>query len=121
MKKILKWAGLFVVLKLFSCTYDRIEVDPCDNLPINRSISFREDISPILVTTCAIESCHVNGFRRGDFTSYYDVKKRAENGSFEYKITSGEMPRSNTSGPKTLTACQIELIKKWIKQGAMNN
>lgn len=121
MKKMLHWAGIFVVLNLCACTYDRVEVNPCDNLPINRNISFREDVTPILKAACAIEKCHVNGSRMGDWNSYYDVKKRAESGLLEYKITSGEMPRYNTLGPKTLTACEIELITKWIKQGAINN
>lgn len=121
MKKILKWAGAFAALQLGACTYDVVEVNPCDNLPVNRSISYATDILPIMTTTCALPSCHVTGFSRGDFTSYPDLKKKADNGSLEYKITSGEMPPRYTKGPKSLTACQIDLIKKWISQGAINN
>ena len=121
MKKVLKWAGVFAALQLGACTYDVVEVNPCDNQPVNRAISYSTDIAPILTTTCALPSCHVTGFSRGDFTTYADFKKKADSGILDYKITSGEMPRFNTQGPKSLTACQLETIKTWIRQGAPNN
>jgi len=121
MKKVLKWAGVFAALQLGACTYDVVEVNPCDNLPVNRSISYTTDILPIVTTTCALPACHVTGFSRGDFTGYADLKKKADSGILEYKITSGEMPPPYTKGPKSLTPCQSELIRKWINQGAINN
>jgi hypothetical protein len=121
MKRVLKWAGVLAALQLSACTYDVVEVNPCDNLPVNRAISYETDIAPIATTTCALPSCHVTGFSRGDFTSYADLKKKADSGILAHKVTSGEMPPPYTKGPKSLTACQIETIAKWISQGAPNN
>jgi hypothetical protein len=121
MKKVLTWAGIVAALQLGACTYDVVEVNPCDDQPVNRAISYRTDIVPILATTCALPGCHVTGFSRGDFTGYADVRKKADSGILEYKVTSGEMPHPYTKGPKSLTACQIETITRWVRQGAPNN
>jgi hypothetical protein len=121
MKKVFKWAGVLATLQWSACTYDVVEVNPCDNLPVNRTISYATEITPIVTTTCALPGCHVTGFSKGDFTGYADLKKKADSGILEYKITSGEMPHPYTKGPKTLTACQIETFKRWISQGAPNN
>ena len=121
MKKVLKWAGVAAALQLSACAYDVVEVNPCDNQPVNRAVSYANEITPITTTTCALPYCHVTGFSKGDFTGYADLKKTADSGILEYKITSGEMPHPYTKGPKSLTACQLETIKRWISQGAPNN
>src|SRR5215218_480901 len=121
MKNILKCGVVFVMLNLCACTYYTAEVIPCDGQLVDRNISYKSDVSPIIGKTCALSGCHVTGFENGDFTSFDDIKKKADSGMLELMITTAQMPASDTQGPKSLTACEIELIKNWIKEGAVNN
>ncbi|NPV56246.1 MAG: hypothetical protein HPY76_06185 [Anaerolineae bacterium] len=91
-------------------------------------VSFANDVQPILDSRCA--SCH--GLDRTsdglDLTSYDNVMAGGENGvvvlpgdaansALVTLSESGEMPKR---GPK-LTPDQIQTLKDWVNQGALNN
>lgn len=99
-------------------------------------ISFAEDIQPILQTRCTI--CHQpggDGLEKSglDMTSYAGLMKGTKHGPM---IVAGDPVTSNLMvlldgkadkslqmphGKKKLTSCDRDLIRKWIKQGAMDN
>jgi len=103
---------------------------PIDPTTVDNSVCFSRDIQPILSSSCAVADCHDNISKQGDLDlstynllmSYGLVKSGNATKSKFYKVlnASGEdrMPRA----PKLpLSTSQINLIAKWINEGATNN
>lgn len=107
------------------------------------TVSFRNDIEPILQADCAINSsCHSGTVNRGDnvdFDTTISLSASTANTSYAYssiiskdlintttptasllyiQVSTGVMPKSPYS---PLNASNITLILNWIKQGAKNN
>jgi len=98
------------------------------DLPAVVEVSFTKDIAPILQTSCV--KCHgVEKVSRGlDLTTYDKALAGsikgpvitagdAENSLLYKLLAQGKMPKQ---GPK-LTQAQIDTIRDWIAQGALNN
>lgn len=98
------------------------------DLPAKVEVSFAKDITPILETSCV--KCHgVEKVSRGlDLTTYDKALAGsikgpvitagdAENSLLYKLLVQGKMPKQGTK----LTQAQIETIKDWIAQGALNN
>ena len=96
--------------------------------PAKVEVSFAKDITPILETSCV--KCHgVEKVSRGlDLTTYDKAMAGsikgpvitagdAENSLLYKLLVQGKMPKQGTK----LTQAQIETIKAWIAQGALNN
>lgn len=101
-----------------SCTKD---IGPNPDLlpkPIGAcdTIKFSVHIQPIITNSCV--SCHFpGGSGNGDFTSFTDIKAKADNGSLMNRvITLHNMPQS---GP--LSNEEITLVQCWLNNGAPNN
>lgn len=102
--------------------------DPIEPEP-DPAVSFKDDINPILVQTCAIANCHDNVASGGlNLTTYDNFKNGGNNGAaFDAgdgnaslvvkRIDGGGMP---PIGPP-LNADQIQLFVDWINEGADNN
>ena len=78
--------------------------------------SYSNDIKLIVVTKCALPSCHAQGSSLGDFTDYSVLKSKADNGLihkyvFDLKI----MPPASVS---QLTEQQKQTLKCWLDNGA---
>jgi len=129
MKKILnlisKAAVVILMLSLSSCYYDEVvEVVIADD-PVDEVISFENDIQPIFTTNCA--SCHP-AFADPDLTvgnSYsaitdgiYIVPEDLE-ASLLYQTLLWEV--SPMPIVEQLPASEINLVKIWIEQGALDN
>ncbi len=114
---------LVFFLVFASCSSDEddmmnIVTEDCNGLVI----SYQNDIVPIINTTCALSGCHIEGFSNGDFTSYNGLKSKADNGRLNSRVVVNKnMPPSNSSGPKSLSAQQIIAFKCWIADGAPDN
>ena len=111
-------AALFLIIA--SCSDDD---DGGNNMMNNTSdctttVSFANDVAPIINSACAISGCHVEGFASGDFRNYEGVKDRASRVSS--RVEARTMPPSNSSGP-SLSDSQIMTIACWVEQGAPNN
>ena len=104
-------------------------VDPPD--PVEPSVSFRNDILPILAGSCALANCHtgLSPARGLDLTDYNSFKEGGDSGMpfvdgnsagslVVTRIDGGGMP---PPGNTPLTAEQIQLFKDWIDDGAKNN
>jgi hypothetical protein len=98
------------------------------DLPSKVEVSYTKDIAPILEASCV--KCHgVEKVSRGlDLTTYDKAMAGSVKGpvitagdaenSLLYKLlVQGKMPKQGAK----LTQAQIETIKAWIAQGALNN
>lgn len=96
--------------------------------PAKVEVSFAKDITPILENSCV--KCHgLEKVSRGlDLTTYDKAMAGsikgpvitagdAENSLLYKLLVQGKMPKQGTK----LTQAQIETIKAWITQGALNN
>lgn len=118
MNKLHFAAGLLTLLFLFGCYYDNEEElyggTSCNVV----SVSFSEDIMPLIQTECATSGCHVQGGTgNGIFDNYQNVKDKVENGSLKDRV----LVRRDMPPNEPLSNCQIEYIEEWINQGAPDN
>jgi hypothetical protein len=73
----------------------------------------------ILNTNCTFSGCHNTGSVNGDFTSYAGIKLKVDNGTFSNRVlVTKDMPPNYTSGPSSLSDCDLIKLKKWINLGA---
>ena len=135
MKKSFISFGLVLILIVFACKHEK-PYPPISNTPIRSfncssdTVYFQNTILPILASNCGMSGCHnKESHREGVIVTDYvslmnsDIINRGHgNRSDLYHVISanGEdiMPPSNMS---PLTSEQIDLIKNWIDQGAINN
>ena len=102
------------------------------------SVSYATNVRPILNNSCAVSSCHGTGFVSGGLTmgnAAYNIIRTAS-GEHGAIISAGQSASSNLylkvtanppflarmpDGRAPLSSTQIEIIKKWIDQGALDN
>ena len=104
-------------------TTKHVVKDPCSP----DSVYFQKDIWPLIASNCAKSGCHASGSGNDvTYTGYSSVLREVKPGNpsssklYNILITSDpgdRMPRGNTP----LTQAQIDMIYKWIQQGAKNN
>ncbi len=117
MKKIFTLA--VIVAMISGCQYLHIVPDP-----IPADVSFSTNVAPIFTANCI--GCHTSGGQVPDLTaanawnsltSQNLVDTSNPTASILYvKINTGAMPPGGS-----LSQTQIEMILKWIQQGAKNN
>jgi hypothetical protein len=109
---------LFVIAAMVqSCEYhNEEELYPNQDCE-TENISFSGQILPLIQTQCAISGCHVTGTGRVVLTGYQGVKGVVDDGRLmQQAVISRSMPPD-----RPLTNCQIEQLKAWVDQGALNN
>ncbi len=79
------------------------------------SISYTNDIAPILTTYCNLPSCHAASTGR-DWTNYTNVK--ANSSAIKSRTGNKSMPQA---GSPALTQNQIDIIACWVASGSLNN
>ena len=75
-------------------------------------------------TYCAIPGgCHTGGASWGDYTGFAGVKQKAQQASNNImtRLNQGSMPPTYSTGPKTLSKCELSKIESWINDGCQNN
>lgn len=77
-------------------------------------VSWKDDIEPIVLKSCAKAGCHAEGSGRLRLVTYEDVKANAAN--VKARTQNGSMPYD---GP--LPADQVKLIGCWVEDGAPLN
>ena len=112
------------ILLLNSCNYDNEEslygVSDCDT----NFVSFEMDIYPIIISHCTM--CHSDPSPSAGLAleTYTQIKSSALNGSYSGMINRIEKPEGTPLGMPPnyrLELCQIQMIKAWVEQGALNN
>ncbi len=120
--------SFFCILVLNACYYDNFEklnpyilTNDCDTAG---TISFSQTIRPILQNNCTNGGCHTANQPDGGYTldHYAGVTAVASSGQLYDAITwsGGASPMPKNSSSK-ISDCNIESIRKWIQQGALNN
>ncbi len=124
---------LFLFLSFVACKKDQGPIEPQDNTV---EVRFSADIQPIFNQSCV--ACHPNdgslnltasnayGDLVGVAASAYAPSIRVVVGDAEHSVLYKKIDGSNIYGSNmplgsSLSSAQIELIKKWIDQGAKNN
>jgi hypothetical protein len=107
----------FIFVFSMSCHHETI-------IPSTPSISFKNEVEPIITGSCALSGCHGNDFERFRLTNYDEIRKQVTPGN----ATSSRLYKSITKlGPgqmppdRPLSEDQLRLIYVWIMQGAKNN
>ena len=125
---------ILVLTLLLSCTYNKGEVKPtkdCSTV-IPQTVSFSADIVPVLTQNCATAGCHSGTAPKGNLNmdannAYAQLNK---NGSGYINVSNPHnsilyISLVSTSDPMppngALDPCAVELILKWMSQGAKNN
>lgn len=104
------------VLSLSSCKYHvESELFPEGCEVIDAPI-YTDHIESIISRSCSTPDCHSpNGGGTGDFTSFENLQFSINDGSFQQEVLQDrEMPPN-----EPLSECELELINKWIQQGAV--
>jgi hypothetical protein len=83
------------------------------------TVSYMDDLEPIVQSRCAVTGCHVAGTGLPDFTIFSEFQARANNdpGGIRQRVKTDDMPR--TGNP--LTAEQKIALFCWIDDGAQDN
>lgn len=127
MKKLIIYTSIFfmIAISITGCYRDVIlpdaAVDP-DGPP--QSISFKNDIAPMVNTKCALAGCHVSGSHKpylalsGSYAEIVNggfVNTLVPKQSILYQKINGEMKEYIPS------AVDRQKIYDWIRTGALNN
>lgn len=144
MKILLKSCGFFLIWfgLLAGCKHE-IPVQPAPenqtdpNTPIDtgkpcdpNTVYFQRDVLPILLSNCNFSGCHNNQDREEDvvldsynnvMNSEADIRPGNAQGSDLYeRITETDPKKRMPYQRAPLSAAQINIIKRWIDQGAKN-
>ncbi len=125
---------MMVVLLSHACTYNKPDIKPAVNCAstMPQVVSFTRDIKPILSSNCATAGCHSGSTPEGNLnlepSLAYSQLKQSGTGYIDTTDPKGSVLYSSivsVSDPMPplgkLDPCSIELILKWMQQGALNN
>lgn len=140
--------GLIIMVGMNQCTHDPFEledmdtnpqdttgIDPMDTILIEKlcdpdTVYFFKDVQPILISNCAISGCHdpitaedgviLNSFENVIATGDIEAFDLDDSEIYE-RITETDSDKiMPPPSQNPLNDDQIEVIKKWILQGALN-
>lgn len=136
MKKIPYLLTLFSCFLLFSigCKHEilnttinpdaTVVVGPGGNSSqVSDTVCFNTDVLPLYVSYCGSSGCHdVSSHREGVILTDYihimsGIRAKNASGSKYYTIIGNSMP---PRGSSQMTTANVNTIKKWIDQGALN-
>ena len=81
-------------------------------------VSFKDDIFPMLASSCSIVGCHVQGGTGvGLFENYEQVKSKIDDGSISVRV----LIQQDMPPLVPLSDCQLLFLSYWIEDGALNN
>lgn len=117
-----KLIPLLIVFILFfaSCANHDLNPTASASCTSNTTVSYSEDIAPIVTSTCAVTGCH-NGDNGASLNWLVFSNFQTKALSVKDRITrpvgvEGHMPKVGT-----LSTEQIQLMVCWVEQGAANN
>lgn len=124
---ILSFVVLFALSKSL-LSHKTTDVAASPSIELNENVSFKNDVQPIFERRCT--KCHGGefpseglnlesheGLMLGSQNGEVIMAGDANNSLLLEQIESGEMPKRGAD----LTTEQIELIRQWINEGALNN
>jgi Planctomycete cytochrome C len=127
------WLGIYIVL-LSGCANDHLSPAPVEICVSTGqdTISFQQDILPILVNNCATPGCHSGKAPSGDLNleSAHAHVQLSKSGSGYLNpsnptssVLYSQLVSISQPMPPTgqLSTCTIQLIEQWMSQGAKDN
>ncbi|WP_053002639.1 c-type cytochrome [Kordia jejudonensis] len=107
------------VLFLYNCTTNTIDEGDIQDLPpIEETVTYDDDVAPIIASNCI--GCHSgpNANAGLDLSNYANVRGAAEQGNLVNRINNGSnpMPPSGILPPETR-----QIIDQWIADGYLEN
>ncbi len=79
------------------------------------TIYYSSQVEPIINTSCALKDCHDHNSNNSDLSDFSVVRSKAT------EIKTMVLDRSMPLAPDTLSQAEIDLIVKWVNQGALDN
>ena len=133
MKEAYKYYFLFLLFSWVACTNNKANPAPAKVvLPLPDTVSFHKDIQPIFTNNCNNEGCHSGNIpsNRINLDSSFAYSQLTKGGSgyvdpinpqnsviyVSIISVSNPMPPS-----RKLSDYNIQVVLKWIQQGAKNN
>jgi hypothetical protein len=115
---------LVIIIAINGCYYDKGELlypQKASNCDTSSVISYSAKVVPILTTQCY--SCHIGTSAGGGIVmgTHATDKVTAVNGKLYGSINHSSGYSAMPKGAAKMDACQIQLIKKWIDAGSLNN
>ncbi len=122
--------SFMLTIGLFSCTYRKENIKISCEPP--ETVSFAQDIMPILNASCNLSGCHSGSSPEGNLDlSPVNAYLQLTTGSAgyvdtvnpEFSVLTASMRSVSSPMPPSgnLDDCSIELVMKWIEQKAPNN
>ncbi len=122
---------IIVGIAFHACKYDTLENEPCQ-LNIPDKVSFHADILPVLRGNCSTAGCHSGGNPTGhlnleDSLAYGELSHAGSGyintGNPTHSLFYSQLISVSQPMPPNgkLDDCTIEMILRWIQQGALNN
>ncbi len=128
-KKILIPLSL-VIITFCGCYNDTItELYPNIVICDTSTVTWATHVQPIMQQNCAVSSCHDAQTQQSnyDFAKYVDVKRAADDksrdelgmllGTVTHAAGYSQMP----SGKPKMDECTLMKLKKWVREGALEN
>lgn len=115
-KYIKAFWGILIIL-YSACTYDNAEELYGKPECTPESVSFSNDIMPLISANCAISGCHIGGQQLPTLENYDQITQNAQ--AIKTNTGNGTMPPAGSG--KSLTLEQINLIACWVDSGSPNN
>ncbi len=120
-KTVLILTTITCVSLIISCTKDVSPEPDISATPTPSScdtVTFTQDIKPIISANCAISGCHVSGGQSPDLTVDNNIKTQADGGRIKARVIDGPayMPAAGR-----LPDAQINIIQCWLDAGAPLN
>ncbi|WP_430412355.1 c-type cytochrome [Kordia sp.] len=107
------------VLLLYNCTTNTIdEGDITDLPPIEETVTYDDDVLPIITNNCIFCHSGPNANAGLDLSTYANVRGAAEQGNLVNRINNGSnpMPPTGILPPETR-----QIIDQWIVDGYLEN
>lgn len=122
---------LYCGITFFSCTYKKENNDPCQST-VPDSVSFKRDLIPLFSGNCIASGCHSGGSPAGHLNlepslAYAQLSKSGSGylnvANPTHSLLYSQLNSSSQPMPPTgkMEVCKINLVLKWIEQGAQNN
>lgn len=104
-----------LLLALLGCTHDSVEaLRPTEPTP-TAAVSFAEEVRPLMQAYCSLSGCHDGSSPLADpLLTYAQIRPQAQ--AIADEVASGSMPIG-----RSLRADQIDLLLRWVAEGAREN
>ena len=120
-------AFLFLIIfsiVFLSCTKEEVStfpVKPENCSSITAELSYRTDISPLIIAYCNGPTCHSAGEGNYDFSRYEGLADRIRSGNLEERLLlSPDNPLYMPKGGM-MDVCDLYTLRMWIHAGFKNN